>query len=132
MSRSSECRGQTEPLAALAAVFVLGTALATYAVTVNSVRPTADDRDRDVATAVANELEDRILVGGLAEPDELTANVTARRSGYEVRVTLRTGNRTWHAGPRAPGNAETATRRVSVRRWPGEVVPGTLQVEVWS
>jgi hypothetical protein len=132
MSRSSGRRGQTEPLAALVAVFVLGTALAGYAVVANSVRPTAEDRDRDVAITVANDVEDGVRAGSLVDPAGLTEDVTATRSGYEVRVTLRTERRSWQAGPRAPEDAAAVSRQVSVRRWPGEVVPGTLRVEVWS
>jgi hypothetical protein len=132
MSRSSARRAQVEPLAALATVFVLGSALTVYAVGLESVLPTAEHRDRDLAAAAIERVTDRVVEGGVADPDRLTANGSLRRSGYHLRVTLRAGNDTWAAGPPAPPTADAAARRVSVRRWPGRVDPGTLRVEVWS
>lgn len=132
MSRSSDRRAQVEPLAALATVFVLGSALTVYAVGLESVLPTAEQRDRDLAAAAIERVTDRVVRGGLADPDRLTANGSLQQAGYHVRATLRAGNETWTAGPTAPPTADAATRRVSVRRWPGRVDPGVLRVEVWS
>lgn len=132
VSRWSDRRGQVEPLAALAVVFVLGSALATYAVGLESALPTDDDRDRDLATATIDRVTERVVMAGVASPDRLGGDWAVQRSGYHVRVTLRSGNDTWSDGPPAPGTAETATRRVSVRRRPGQVDPGVLRVEVWS
>jgi hypothetical protein len=131
MSRSSARRAQIEPLAALATVFVLASALTVYAVGLESALPTADQRDRDLAAAAIERVSDRVVVGGVAKPDRLAANGTLRRSGHHLRVTLRAGNDTWTAGPAAPPTADVATERVSVRRWPGRVDPGVLRVEVW-
>jgi hypothetical protein len=132
MSRSSgrRSRGQVEPLAALAAVFAFGAALALYAAALPASTPA--DADRDVAPPVLDRVTDRVLYNGVVDPENVTSGITARPEGYQLRVTLIAGNDTWRAGPTPPPTADAATRRVSVRRWPGRVDPGRLRVEVWT
>lgn len=131
VSRSSD-RGQTEPLAALAAVFALGIALSLYTAGLGGALADASDRDRDVAAPALSSVAGELLGNGVVDPADLPEGLSASPEGYRMRITLTTDDRDWSAGPPAPPTAESATRRVSVQRWPGRVVPGHLRVEVWS
>lgn len=122
-------RAQTEPLAALVAVFAVGVALATYAGVLDATVPTPD---RNVAGPTVERVERAVSEAGVAVPDALAAGLRAGPSGYETNLTLRAAGRTWHAGPTPPESADAATLAVSVRVGPGRVRPGRLRAEVWS
>lgn len=129
MSRWSTRRGQTEPVAVLAAVFAVGAGIALYAGVVDATlgggsAPGAEPTLRRVWSAVADT--------GVVTPGRLSDGLSAAADGYEVRITLAAGDNTWAAGPTPPADAATASRRASVRVGPGHVDSGRLQVEVWS
>jgi hypothetical protein len=129
MSRSSARRGQVEPLAALAAVFVVGTAVALYAVGVEEALP--GEADRDLAGTTLDAANADLGDVGVVDPGSLDDLRGVAPEGYHLRVVLTTDRDRWTAGPDPPESARTAARPVSVRLWPGRVVAGRLRVEVW-
>jgi len=133
MSRSSAeaARGAVEPVAALAALLAVGAALALYAGALADAGAGDRDRDRNPAEPTLDRVETRLVVGGVARPDRLTAARAAGPDGYRVAVTLRADGQRWRTGPRPPGDADVATRAMSVRVAPGRVRSGRLRVEVW-
>jgi len=130
MRRSWAREAQVEPFAALAAVAVVGLALAAYAGAFEAAVP--DPVDRNPAQSATDRVERGLTVGGVVRPGRLADATDAGPSGYRVNATLATGETTLSAGPDAPETADTATRRVSVRRGPGAVAPGRLEVRVWT
>ena len=128
--RRSSVEGQTEPLAALVAVFVVALALALYAGAFEANLPGPVDRDH--AEAAADRIERAVTVGGVARPGRLPDAHDRGPDSYAVNATLTIGNRTEAVGPVAPATADTASRRVSVRTAASEVVPGRLEVRVWT
>lgn len=70
MSRSTVRRGQVEPLAALAAVLVLGVALGLYADVLAAVQPTPAPSGAREATL--QRAADVVTEDGAAEPDRLS------------------------------------------------------------
>lgn len=128
--RRWSAEGQTEPIAALVAVVVVALALALYAGAFEANLPGSVDRDH--AAAAADPLERAITVGGVARTGRLSDALDRGPDGYAVNATLSFGNRTEAAGPVAPDTADTASRRVSVRTGAREVVPGRLEVRVWT
>lgn len=130
MSSSSARRGQTEPLAALAAVFVVGLALTGYAATRSAVGPPPTQRER--ARPTLYDVAADLTAGAVAVPGHLAAAATgAAPPGYAVNVTLRAAGRSWHFGEPTPRRADAATRLLPVRLAPGRVRPGRLRVVVW-
>lgn len=127
MSRSSD-RAQVEPLAALAAVAVVGTALTLHAGVLHGVRPPEPTRDR--ATPALQRALGAVRDEGLARPSRLRS--VSAPDGRAMNVTLRTANRTWAVGPRPPDGADRAGRPVPVRVAPGAVRAGRLRVAVWN
>jgi hypothetical protein len=127
--RAESRRAQTEPLAALAAVFAVGVALTTYAGVLDATVPTPG---RNLAEPTVERAERAVSKAGVADPDRLAAGLRAGPDGYEVNLTLRSDGRTWHDGPTPPESADAATLAVSVRLGPGRVRPGRLRAEVWS
>lgn len=130
MSRSSARRGQVEPLAALAAVLVLGIALAVYADALAAVEPASSETGS--ADAALQSVHDAVSDDGAALPGQVPGATAAGPPGYDVNVTLTADGRRWAAGSTPPGNAADAGRRAAVRldRW--TVRPGRLRVVVWS
>lgn len=130
MSRSSAREAQTEPLAALAAVLVVGLAVGLYADAMAAVEPAP--AEGATADAVLQSVYDAITEDGAARPGRVPAATAAGPPGRDVNVTLSAGGRTWRSGPTPPSDAADADRRTPVRldRW--TVRPGRLQVVVWS
>lgn len=129
--RRSSGRGQTEPVAALVAVVVVALALATYAGAFAANLPGPIDRNH--AQTAADRVERGVTVGGVVKADRLPAAVERGPAGYSVNATLTVGNRTTAAaGPTPPETADTASRRVSVHTGSSTVVPGRLEVSVWT
>jgi hypothetical protein len=128
MRRSSARRGQVEPIPALVAVAILGSALSAYAVAFGAALPAADhgsDRARpalDRATAT-------LRVDGVVRPRRISR--AAATLPATANVTVRAGGRAWHAGPVPPANASVASRPVPVRVASGRILPGRVRVEVW-
>lgn len=125
MSHSSD-RGYVEPVAALAAVFALGLGLTLYAVTFHETRSAPDRR---VAETVLASLQQDAEVLGTLEPARLRR--ADPPANWSANVTLVTGESRWARGDVPPPRARRATAQVAVRRAPGRVVPGRLEVAVW-
>lgn len=122
-------RGQTEPLAALAALLAVGVGLALFAGAAAD-GPAASDRslaDPALERATATALDD-----GVVDPKDLPAPRTVAPDGYEARVTLLFDGRQRAVGPRPPDDADRASRPVTVRVAPGDLRSGRLVVEVWA
>lgn len=126
---SDATRAQTEPLAALVAVFAVGVALTTYAGVLDATLPTPD---RNVAEPTVERVERAVCEAGVADPDALAGGLRRGPDGYETNLTLEADGRTWHAGPTPPASADAAVLAVSVRVGPGRVRPGRLRAEVWT
>jgi hypothetical protein len=131
MRRSSAReRCQTEPFAALAAVFVVALALSVWAGVFEGTLP--GPVDRNVAEPTADRVERALTVAGVVRPDRTESLHGTGAEGYELNVTLTADDERWSFGPAAPGTADVATRRVSVYTDPGAVSPGRLEVRVWT
>lgn len=130
MRRSSGPDAQVEPYAALAAVAVVALALAAYAGAFEASLP--GPVDRNVAEPTADRVERAVTAGGVVDPDRVDHANWSGPDGYEVNVTLDVDGDRVETGPDAPPTADTATRRVSVFRGPGDVAPGLLEVRVWT
>ena len=129
-------RGAVEPIAALAAVVVVGLALGLYA---GAFADAAPDRSRQTAEAALDRVERTTAVGGVVNPSRLRR---IEEMETAVAVELEAGGERWLAasGPDAPGApledhspeaVAVAERRVTVRTAPGENVRGTLTAVVW-
>lgn len=130
MPRSSGGSGQVEPLAALAALVVLGMGLTLFAVAYDNAIPV--DRDRNLAHPALSRTVAEAGPGAVVSPGRLrSAARTAAPAGYDLHAALTAGNRSWAAGPRPPPTASRASRVVAVRVGPGRVEPGRLRVAVW-
>lgn len=125
MSRSSG-RGQVDPLVALVGVAAVGLGLSLYAGVVADALSMPSGR---APTDALDAVHDRVAPSGVVAPDRLDG-ATAWR-GRQVNATLRTRDRRWAVGPSPPEPADSAARRVSVRRGPARVRPGRLRVTVW-
>jgi hypothetical protein len=131
MRRSSaRDRGQTEPFAAFAAVFVVALALSVWAGVFETSVPAPVDRD--VAEPTADRVERALTVAGLVRPDRTGTLYGTGPAGYELNVTLTADHDRWSFGPAAPSTADVATRRVSVSDGPGSASPARLEVRVWA
>jgi hypothetical protein len=130
MSRWSGRRGQVEPVAAIAAVFLVGTGLALYAGALDG--RLGGGNDRAVADAALGTTERAIAPDGVVDPGRLCGIASVGPVGYRLNVTLEAPERRWHVGPATPADATTASERVSVRLGEGRVRPGRLVVRVWT
>lgn len=129
MSCSSD-RGQTEPIAALAAVFALGLGLSLYAGALDATLP-ALSTEREMAPQAADRLVSEASAFGAVVPPLAGSTEAARPTGYELNASLRTEAGVWRDGPPRPAAAECVERRVTVRVAPARVRPGVLEVCVW-
>ncbi len=129
MSSSSD-RAQTEPLAALVAVFALGVGLSLYAGAIDATLP-ALTTDREMAPYAADRLVAESSAFGAVVPPLEGHLAAARPTGYELNASVRTDEGTWSAGPGRPPTPECVDRHVTVRVAPGRVRPGLLEVCVW-
>jgi hypothetical protein len=127
VSRSSG-RAQISPFAALAAVLVLSCALSTYALAFANTPAPEHDRER-AAPVLAGAL-DTLREGGVVRPAHL--GDARPNTALSVNLTLRTANRSWHAGPSPPERASGASEAVPVRVAEGTVRSGRLRAEVWT
>jgi hypothetical protein len=131
VSRSSTRKGQTEPTAALVAVFAVCVGIGLYAGSLDGVLA-GDDRSRAVAEPTLGRVHGALSPDGVTDPASLTDALDAGPDGYHLAVSLAANGDRWRVGPAAPETAATAARPVSVRVAPGVVVAGTLRVEVWT
>lgn len=126
----SSGRGQTEPIAALAAVFVLGLGLSLYAGALDATLPTLST-DRELAPTAADRLEATATRFGAIDPPLNGRVAQARPTGHRLNATLRTAAGRWTGGPPRPDRPDCVERRVTVRVAPARVRPGILEVCVW-
>jgi hypothetical protein len=144
MSRSSdepsdagsagEDRAAVEPLAALVAVLVVGSALGLYAVALDDATV---DQQRPGAETTLDRIERTATVGGVVEPSRLRGFEDFQ---YPTTATVTADGETWRieSGDDAPTvtAAEThdpvvvSERPVTVRVGPGQNARGTLHVVV--
>ena len=135
MSRSSRRepsgrrRGQTEPLAALVALFAVCAGVSLYATALGGSIPTAD---RDLSAPTLDRVHDAGSRAGVVHPRTLSTAVDAGPDGRGVNATLSADGRRWSVGPTPPARADRASRTVSVRLGPGRIAPGRLTVRVWG
>lgn len=127
---SSSDSGQTEPLAALAAVFALGVGLTLYAGALDSTLPRLSS-DREMSATAADRLTAEASSLGAVDPPVSSAVSAARPTGHRLNATLQTADSKWHVGPPTPRDIECERRRVSVRVSSGRVRPGRLEVCAW-
>jgi hypothetical protein len=125
---SPDDRGQTEPLAALAAVFAVVVGLTTYALVVADAGAPSD-RDRAGPTLAA--VHDAVATQGVVRHGRLDRALDAGPAASRLNVSLVTDWGRWTVGPPAAAGGDAASRRVSVRRGPGRTTAGRLRVVVW-
>lgn len=161
MSRSpiSDRRAQTEPLAALVAVSAMAIGLAIYGGYLNDVLYGTDQRS--VEDPTSERIREMIETNGVFDPSDggLEQRIDGDRlpQGFHVYVNItvvnddgRTvviddpdgGDAEAYFGPDGepaaspdvdlPSDATIASRPISIRREPGIVVGGTVNVVVWQ
>lgn len=138
MSRSSGRRAQVSPMAALVAVVAVGIGLSLYAGALDASTRPPDTGVEPTAGTVADRTVDVLAPAGVATPARLAelAGPSPRLhvvpAGYRLHATLAADGRRWRVGPSPPADVHRATRAVGVRVAPGRVVPGRLEVVIWS
>ncbi|MFQ3284112.1 MAG: hypothetical protein ACI9TI_000336 [Natronomonas sp.] len=126
----SSDRGQTEPLAALVAVFTLGLGLSLYVGVLDSMLPLLTI-ESEMAPVATNRFIQEASDFGVVRPPIGDAIDAASPNGYFMNATVRTRTDAWFGGPTRGEISDCVRRRVSVRTAPGRVRPGTLEVCVW-
>lgn len=128
--RSSSDRAQTEPIAALVAVFALGVGLSLYAGVLDSTLPSLTD-DSELTPIATEKLVTESSSFGIVDPPIEDAVAAARPTGHAMNATLRSGSSSWRGGPPDVEGSDCVIREVSVRTAPGIVRPGDLEVCLW-
>lgn len=124
-------RGQTEPLAALVAVFALGAGLSLYVGMLDSTLPLLATESEITPTA-ADRFLSEVSSSGAVRPPITGATEAARPNGYIMNATVRTEAGSWHGGAPIPESANCVRRGAAVRVAPGTVRPGSLEVCTWQ
>lgn len=127
--RTGRSRAQTEPVAALAALFAVGVGLTLYVGAAVVEQPAPEGSS---AEPVLEELSSTAVTDGVVAPDDVPSPSSLARGGERVRITLAFDGEERTYGPPAPPDADRAERPVSVAVRPGERRPGRLVVEVWT
>ena len=127
---SSSARGQTEPIAALIAVFALGIGLSLYVGVLDSTLSSFTD-DREIGPTAADRFLAEAESFGVVEPPIAEAATAASPDGYRLNATVRTSEGNWAGGPPRAEHRACADRSISVRAAPGTVRSGRLEVCVW-
>lgn len=126
----SSVRGQTEPLAALAAVFAVTIGLSLYAGVLDDAL--TGPPDRNIADSTLDRIERTVAPTGVAVPTRLDDAMEQAPDGHRLNVTLAADGHVWSAGP-VPPNAtvDRASARLAVEVTPTVVPPGELRVVTW-
>lgn len=124
-------RGQTEPIAALVAVFALGAGLTLYAGVVDAVLPALAPEAGIAPTATDTFVREASSFGAV-DPPIADAVEAARPRSYAMNATVRADGGSWTAGPAVPERADCERRSVAVRSAPGVVRPGRTEVCLWT
>ncbi len=128
MRRSSPDRAQTEPTAAIVAVFAVCVGLLAYTGILADAMP---ESNRNLAPATLSEIRQTASSNGVVAPERLATGTRAKPDGYDLNVTLSTDSWTREEGPPVPTNADSAETLVSVRIAPGQIRPARLRVAMW-
>jgi hypothetical protein len=124
-------RGQTEPLAALAAVFAVTVGLGIYAGGLHASLPPAGN-ERLAPTALDTAADRTSDTTGVLMPERLSRAPDAAPAGHRLNATLTADGRLWRVGPQIPEEvADGAARRVAVRLAPNRTTVGRLRVVIW-
>lgn len=126
----SSARAQTEPLAALVAVFAVGIGLSLYVGALDGTLDAVDD-DREMASTATDAFLVEATDFGVVDPPLSSAATATEPTGYRLNATARTDEGRWQAGPEPPASASCEHRTVSIRVAPGQVHPGRLEVCTW-
>lgn len=126
----SSDRGQTEPLAALVAVFALGLGLSLYVGVLDSTLPLLSGGHKITPTA-ADRLVTEGSSFGVIDPPITGSVAAARPTGYHLNGTVGTEESVWTGGPPRIDAADCVVRSVRVRTAPGRIRRGILEVCVW-
>jgi len=127
---SSSDKGQTEPLAALVAVFALGAGLSLYVGVLDSTLPLLSS-ETDITPTAADKLVSESSPFGSIRPPIEGPVTDSRPTGYRLNATLRSDGMIWTGGPPITDSADCIERTVSVRTDPGRVRVGVLEVCTW-
>lgn len=122
--------GQTEPLAALVAVFALGVGLSVYVGALDATLPLLSPSSEMTPAATERILAESSSSGAVRPPID-DAVAASRPRGHRLRATVRADGTVWHSGPTPPERSNCLVRSVTVRVAPGRVRPGTLEVCTW-
>ena len=126
----SSDRAQTEPLAALVAVFALGVGLSLYVGVLDSTF-VALSEDSEITPTAAEKLTSEASSFGTVQPPIDDAVAAAKPNGYRMNATLRSDGTRWTGGPPHDPASDCVQRSVSVRTAPGTVRPGRRELCVW-
>lgn len=122
-------RGQTEPIAAIVAVLAIAIGLALYAGVAADQQPESDEPD---AEATLERVNEELLDDGVLTFRENVSPVRFERPGERVRFEIVRGGWIHRAhGPRAPPDADAASRPITVQSGT-ERYPAVLTVYVWE
>jgi len=142
-------RGQTEPLAALVAVAVVCVAISIYAGFLSGLVPQLGE-ERSVAEGTSERVWHAISEDGLYNEsaplvDEIAVETLPQGHSVAITVTyvgedgrlesIAAETFDAHADPVSldpPADAERHERAIPIKRRPGDIQPGRLQVVVWS
>lgn len=127
---SSSGRAQTEPLAALAAVFAVAIGISLYAGVLDHALEGSPDRD--IAEPTLDRVERTVAPDGVVTPGRLSEVTEHAPADYRMNASVHADGRTWSVGP-APPNAtvDRASTRVAVEVTPTAVESGELRVVTW-
>lgn len=127
-------RGAVLPIPALLAAAVVCAALSLYATALYDRTP---GQERSVVRPATADALERVSESGVVAPSRLDAGLAAIPNGYEANLTVLAEGERWSAGPAPPGDvtkgdAQIATRAVTVRVGQGQLRPGEFEVILWS
>lgn len=140
-------RAQTEPLAALVAVFAVCLAVSVYAGFLTGLLPELGS-DRELAEATGERVWESLREDGVYPADSATIELPdgTLPAGRAVSINVTVPDEQGHVETVAEGrfggsgtttgkpgpDAETFSRPIPVKRGPGDVRPGMLTVVVWD
>lgn len=128
MRHWSDEGGQVEPLAAVVAVVAVCVGFTLYA---GVLAGEYEEPERATSDVVADRTVGAVTTVGVVEPANLDRAGPSTPAGWQVHVRLASSGTVWTHGPEPPPEANSQTRRVSVRHGPGRIQPGGLTVTVW-
>lgn len=126
---SGNCRGQTEPIAAIVAVLAIGVGLALYAGVAADQQPDTEGTD---AEATMERVTADLLEDGVLDPNGWIRPERYERPGESVRISTEWKQGTTHYGPDPPPDADVARRPVTLSAIDGVQYSGVLIVKVWE